>query len=229
MNILHKNGTGLLTYGSGDSLQGAMLYKARLKGADLRGADLQRACLEGADLRGACLEGADLREADLRRVNCQNLREGIPGVDYGGVRFRWADLTGVDLTGADLTGADFRQAKLRGATFTGAKLTGANLWGATLRGVNLQLADLQGIHEELLRVLDSAHTEVPALRATLRRGRYTGGCDRIFEAVASGPGLIERFWGAVKPADTPATHPIAAIILQWVEEWIAKTEEPSDS
>ena len=192
----------------------AAVFAAYTSDANLRGADLGGANLRGADLGGANLRGADLRGANL-----------------GDANLRAADLGGANLGGANLRGANLR----------GANLRGANLRGADLRGANLGDADLTPIRDDLWAVLSGAPAEVPALLAAVRAGQidgstYTGTCACLVGTIANArrcsyediPTIAanasrpaERFFAAIRPGDTPATHEPSKIAEAWIAEWLA--------
>jgi Pentapeptide repeats (8 copies) len=202
---------------------GADLCGANLSGADLRNAYLCGANLSGADLRNAYLCGANLSGADLRRANLRN-----------------ADLCGAYLCGAKLSRADLCGAKLSRADLRGAYLCGAKLSRADLRG-----AYLGAIRDDLHVVLSAAHEEVPGLLALLRAGGvdgrvYVGPCSCLLGSIANlrhepynalTIGLrpdagrpIEIFFMAIKEGDTPATNPVSAIVVEWIEEWLRERQ-----
>ena len=103
---------GHLTDGS---LEGKLLYGAKLSGTDLRyarlaGATLSGVDLHGADLRHADFNGADLIDANLRHVNASHA--DFSGADFIAAKFSGADLTGTDLRDATLGGTDLSYAHL---------------------------------------------------------------------------------------------------------------------
>ena len=180
---------------------------------DARSALLE-ALASGADLTGADLAGADLTGADLS------------GADLSG-----ADLAGADLSGADLSGADLRR----------ADLTRADLTGAVMSGADLTRADLAAIRADVESVLAACPHEVSALREALLDGRidgstYEGECCCLVGTLATARGChydaipavapdtarpAERWFLGIRPGDTPSTSPIAAITLDWIDQWLA--------
>jgi len=154
---------------------------------------------------------------------------------------RDANLSGANLRDANLSGANLRDANLRGAN-----LRGANLRGANLRGANLSDANLSGAREDLFAVLSAAPAEVPALLLAIHEGRvdgsfYQGDCACLVGTIANArgcnygeiPGLhpnadrpAERLFLALRPGDTPARHPIAQLVTEWIGEWQAAHAAP---
>ena len=66
--------------------------------------------------------------------------------EFGGYKFKSADLRGADFTRFNLKGAVFREGSwLRDAVFCDADLRGANLVGADLRGADFRGAKLEGV------------------------------------------------------------------------------------
>ncbi|HYE79188.1 MAG TPA: pentapeptide repeat-containing protein [bacterium] len=129
-----------------------------------------------------------------------------------------------------------------------ADLSGAVLSGADLSGADLSGADLSPIRADLRSVLDVVPLEVPALRAAIVEGRvdgsvYQGSCACLVGTIANArgcdfgsiPGLVpsahrpaERWFLAIRPGDTPERSQIAAITLQWVDEWLAEHSAPAE-
>ena len=113
-------------------LNGANLFKARLKKADLIEAQLQKADLRYAQLQEADFYNTQLQEAVLGKAQLQ------------GAKLWQAHLQGVDLSAAQLQGANLTIARLQGADLSMAQLQGASLMIARLQGANLSTAQLQG-------------------------------------------------------------------------------------
>jgi hypothetical protein len=206
-------------YLSGANLSGANLSCAHLVGADLRDANLSDADLGGANLSGANLGGADLRHADLVEAN-----------------LRHADLVGANLRHGDLSRANLSRADLSGASLSGADLSDADLGDANLSGANLRDAKT-----DVFAVLDLAPKEVPGLLAAMHAGKidgsvYDGGdCSCLVGTIAKVRGCdvnglgdlkpaafrpSERLFLALKPGDSPANHPIAQIVAEWIGVWL---------
>jgi hypothetical protein len=169
-----------------------------------------------------------------------------PKANLAGADLTRADLAGADLAGADLTGANLTRAYLAGADLAGADLTRADLTraylaGADLAGANLTRADLDAIKKDFFEVLSVTPAEVPFLRKTLVTGRiagtaYEGECRCLVGTIAEAkgcdyrniPGLIpdasrpaERWFLAIRRGRTPENHPVAAITLGWIDEFLA--------
>jgi hypothetical protein len=231
------------------ALERAMEAGANLREANLRGANLCEADLSGADLRGAnlCeadLSGADLREANLREANLS--RAKLRWANLSVVDLRWANLSKANLVGANLCGASLYGASLSGADLREANLGGANLRGAKLswahlRVANLREADLSSIREDLYAVLAVARAEAPGLLTALRDGRvegsaYEGPCACLIGTIANLRGEAhdylsialrpdssrpaEVWFLAIAKGDTPATSPVVAITVGWIEDWL---------
>ena len=121
----------------------------------------------------------------------------------------------------------------------GADLSGAVLRDAVLRGADLRDADLEPIRDDLIRVLTDARAEAPAFLAALLAGRvdgrvYRGDCACLVGTIANARGvdvatlpknpdsLIEKFVLGISRGDTPATNPVARLVAEWTESFIAK-------
>lgn len=142
-------------------------------------------------------------------------------------------------------GADLYRARLYRARLDEADLDEANLVGASLDEADLDRANLDDIRKDVRAILNSSPNEVPALREALVAGRfdgshYQGDCACLVGTIANArgcyyeaiPGLYanpdrpaERWALAIRAGDTAQTNPVAAITLQWVDEWLA--ERPS--
>ena len=117
----------------------------------------------------------------------------------------------------------------------------ADLRGADLTDADLTDADLEPVKADIWMVLTlSGVKEAEGLASAIRLGKingelYEGECACLVGTIAnvrgcsftSIPGLApnssrpaERWFLALKPGDTPENSPIAAITLEWVEEWI---------
>ena len=181
----------------------AVLYTSA-KAVTVRAAVIEAVAGE-ADLHGANLYGANLREADLH--------------------------------GANLREADLREANLYGANLREANLYGANLREADLREANLGEANLGEVRDDIEAVLATSKDEVPALLAAIREGRidgsvYAGSCACLIGTLAAARGCdyhelhpdssrpAERWFLALRPGQTPATSPVAAITAGWIEAWL---------
>lgn len=81
-------------------LDGAELYKARLRGVRLMGASLKNADLGGTDLSKANLSGADIRWANVSEANLRNAilcEAKLVGSNLSESHFEGADLTGCEV------------------------------------------------------------------------------------------------------------------------------------
>ncbi len=144
-------------------------------------------------------------------------------------------------------GVSVRRAVSTGADLTGAVLTDAVLTDAVLTRAVLTRADLTGAREDLVKVLDAAPVEVPALLAALREGRihgtmYRGDCACLMGTIANARGCdyleiegltpdserpAEILFFAIRPGHTPALNPVAKVVEGWIVEWMAKQAEPT--
>jgi hypothetical protein len=149
---------------------------------------------------------------------------------------------GANLDGANLSRATLDGANLYGATLYGANLYGANLSRATLYGANLDGANLDGIKNDFFEIILNTPNELPGLRLAVVEGRingsvYEGECACLVGTIAKVrgclytaiPGVeprggrpIERFFTALKPGDSPDNHPVAKIVVDWIDEFTAK-------
>jgi uncharacterized protein YjbI with pentapeptide repeats len=180
---------------------------------------LTRANLTGANLALANLTDADLTDANLTR----------------------ADLTDANLTRANLTRANLALADLTDADLTDANLTGANLALADLTRANLTRAFLNAIKRDFYKILRYATAEISGLRAALMEGKidgvtYEGECACLVGTIANTrkcaygamPGILpnggrpaERWFLAIRPGITPENNAVAALTLQWIDEFTA--------
>lgn len=192
-----------------------LLCNTNLRGVDLSGANLFRIRLYGADLTGAVLRGTNLADATL---------------------------CGADLTGADLRYATLTDVILSGANLTDAILTGTDLRYANLTDTILTGADLRDIRNDFFDVLLRAREDVPALLAALREGKINGStyggpcaclCGTLEQAKAEREqsGIresdfcnanrpAERWFLAIRPADTPESNVVAKITEGWIVEFL---------
>lgn len=131
----------------GSYLNGAKLFKARLKRANLRDTQLQGANLWEAQLQGAFLMMAQMQGASLVAAQVQ------------WADLRYAKLQIASLYQAQLQGAFLLEAQLQGADLWHAQLQGASLPGAQLQGANLLEAQLQGVGSREVYSLLSAGFE----------------------------------------------------------------------
>ena len=211
--IKNRDSKTIYTSAAATTLREA-LVEANLTGANLTETNLSRANLSRANLTGADLTAANLTAANLSRANLS--RANI---------FR-ANLTGAHLLGANLTGADLLRANLTGADLTAANLTETNLFG---------------IREDFHQILADATNEIPGLRLAVMEGRidgstYEGPCACLVGTMANLrsckykeiPNIqpnserpAERFFTAIRKGDTPKTNPVSAIVLGWIDEFIA--------
>ena len=123
---------------------------------------------------------------------------------------------------------------VKAAIKANAVLRDADLRDAVLRG-----ADLEPIRADLIRVLTDARAEAPAFLAALLAGRvdgcvYRGDCACLVGTIANARGvdvatlpqnpdsLIEKFVLGISRGDTPATNPVARLVAEWTETFIAK-------
>ncbi|MBA3580789.1 MAG: pentapeptide repeat-containing protein [Gemmatimonadaceae bacterium] len=143
---------------------------------------------------------------------------------------------------AESRGAAALKAFASGVNLTGADLTRANLSDAALRD-----ADLRSIRADFFDVLMVVPREVGGLRAALVEGRidgstYTGDCACLVGTIAHVAGLdhckipglkpnssrpAERWFFAIQPGDTPETSQVAAITLEWIDQFLAVAGEPA--
>jgi hypothetical protein len=206
----------------------ASLDHASLDHASLVGASLDRASLVGASLVGASLDGARLVGARL-----VGARLDRASLDH-------ANLDDANLDGARLDGANLDHANLDHASLDGASLVGANLVGA-----RLDRASLDPIAEDVRALVrDYPTPEVEGLLAALREGRvdgstYTGECaclvgtialvrDCDVDTLARNRHRPAEQWAlAIRIGDTPATNPVAALTVQWIEAELATREQVS--
>ena len=173
---------------------------------------------------GADLTGARLSDADLSRA-----------------RLTGAHLSRADLTGADLTGARLSGAHLTGADLTGAHLSRADLTGAAQAGARLSGAHLRPIKADLWMTLTQNRHEVAGLRAALVAGeidgaQYSGACACLKGTIANIRGCsytelepdasdpAECWFMAIRPGHTPENSSVAALTLEWIDEWLALNE-----
>jgi uncharacterized protein YjbI with pentapeptide repeats len=218
----------------GADLRGAELSGADLVGAELRCGNLADANLTGADLNGADLAGANLIRADFTGAN-------LNGVNLTRAHMMSACLNGADFTRGDLTRADLTRADLTGANLMRANLLGTRLFEANLTGVNLKDAHLIGIRDDLFAVLAIAKDEAAGLLTALHEGRVNGGvyggrCACLIGTIANIRGEsydelgidlrpiadrpAEVWFLAIAKGDTPATSPVVAITVGWIEDWL---------
>ena len=208
--------------------------KKTLKKALEEDANLTRANLTDANLTGANLTGANLALANLTRAD-------LTGADLTDADLTDANLTRADLTDADLTDANLTLANLTGANLTLANLTGANLALADLTRADLTLADLNAIKRDFYKILRYATAEISGLRAALMEGKidgvtYEGECACLVGTIANTrkcaygamPGILpnggrpaERWFLAIRPGITPENNAVAALTLQWIDEFTA--------
>jgi len=174
-----------------------------------------------------------VRDEEAGKVRAAVDRVVRLGMSLTDLALRGADLTAHDLTDADLTGADLADIK-----FTGARLT-----STYFRGISLWDANFDTIREDLWTVLSLAPREVPAIRAALVEGRVEGGtyygeCACLIGTIANARGCdvyslgrlgpapsrpIECFFLGIDRGDTPQTSPIAELVVEWIDEWRART------
>jgi hypothetical protein len=163
-------------------------------------------------------------------------RADLRGADLTEANLRGADLRGADLTEANLRGADLTEADLRGANLTEANLTEANLTEA-----NLTEANLDSVKHDIWAILCEFPHEVAGLRQALAEGKvngsvYTGTCACLIGTIANirqcsyqalpitpdSDRPAERWFLGIAEGHTPdADHPIAALTLAWIDEWLA--------
>ena len=133
----------------------------------------------------------------------------------------YADLSGADLYGVDLSRAD---------------LSGADLSGANLRYADLSGANLAPIRKAIWSVLDSYPNEVSGLRQKIIAGEidgtmYEGNCACLrgtiaklrgcsFEDLEPNPHSLEEQWFLAIQPGMAVDHPVVAITLSWIDEWL---------
>jgi hypothetical protein len=210
------------------------LTRADLTGANLADADLTDTNLALANLTDANLTGANLALANLTRANLT--RANLTRANLTGANLALANLTDADLTDANLTRADLTDADL-----TDANLTLANLALADLTRANLTRAFLNAIKRDFYKILRYATAEISGLRAALMEGKidgvtYEGECACLVGTIANTrkcaygamPGILpnggrpaERWFLAIRPGITPENNAVAALTLQWIDEFTA--------
>jgi uncharacterized protein YjbI with pentapeptide repeats len=218
---------------AGANLEGADLADADLTGANLAGANLAGAILAGADLAEANLAGADLAGADLRLSD-------LAGANFTGAILAGANFTGANLAFANLAGSNLAFANLAGSNLTEADLARSNLTKADLTRANFRRADLTAIRDDFFAVLSTARDEVAAVRAAVEAGKidgelYVGDYACLIGTIANARGCsydamddlpdnarrpAERWFLGLRPGDTPDRSQIAAITLEWIDEWL---------
>lgn len=200
--------------------------------------------LDYANLSGANLTGANLQDSSMYHVNLSHAN--LVGVNLRSAFLFEADLSYANLTGADLTNADLDRADLSYANLTGTLLTSADLTKTNLTGANLSQANLTDIKADLYAVISVVPGEVPGLLEKIHAGQingsvYTGECACLVGTIANQlrtdyrriPGIfadgsrpIECFFMAIKSGDTPETNQVAAIVAEWITEWLAAQSVP---
>jgi hypothetical protein len=200
----------------GKDLTGAILYRADLREANLQGAKMARANLAAASMQDADLTDAWLEEADFRDAN---LRRTI---------FRRANLRRADMRWAILEGAELEDTDLESVV----------LYQANLRGVDLRPAYLQPIRDDFFAILNNVREEIPFLRAALIAGRIDGGAynDKYsglvgtlamaqrkrggeYHELVPRTQPAKRFCDALNSGDTPTNSSVAAVVLDWLDEY----------
>ena len=198
---------------------------------------VEEAIEKEVDLSFANLRYADLRDADLRNANLcyANLRNA---------NLRNANLRSANLCDANLRNANLRDADLRNANLCYANLSNANLRNANLSDANLSFANLAQFKNDIFEILLNAPAEVATLKTKLIAGEIDGSC---YEpecgmaclcgtiAIARGcgyaelPGIkpdssrpAEQWFFNIHPGCTPDTNAVAAITLDWIEEFEQK-------
>jgi uncharacterized protein YjbI with pentapeptide repeats len=224
---------------SGADLIEVQLMSARLGSLKAAGANLSRACLSSVRLSNADLTGAVLEEAELGSVYASNAR--LKGANLHGARLAGAKLPAADLTEADLSDADLSQASLVGAKLDRAKLTGTDLAGADLTeaslagvdwtDVDVTKANWSAARAQLSALLSSIlPAEATALLEIVRKGKIgesglvgTVAGMREFDLAINPTSVqaVERMCTGIKAGGTPATNPLAAMLADWIEEWLA--------
>ena len=109
-------------------------------------------------------------------------------------------------------------------------------------GANLNGARLDRIEKDLVNRLSRVPTEVHGLLAALAAGRidgsaYEGDCacfvgtvaklrgchySRVANLAPDSESLTEKWFLAIRTGDTPDNHPVAAIVRDWIVEWMAE-------
>jgi hypothetical protein len=220
-------------------LAGAVLARANLTNAVLTSADLRGSVLTRADLTGSVLAGADLRGSNLTGADLTG--SVLAGADLTGARLADADLTRAVLSDAVLSDAVLADAVLADAVLARAVLTSADLRGSVLTRAVLADADLADIRDDVWAVLSASPAEAQAVLDALHAGTvdgscYDGPCACLVGTIAHArqcrsdeiPGLernacrpAERWFLAIRPGDTPATHEPTRLAAAWVADWIA--------
>ena len=120
---------------TGAGLEGANLYRARLREVDFTEAHMSGANLSETYLYKANLFKANLNRVDLSGANLQEttlMRAQLIKANLRGTFLHIADLTGANLYGANLRKADLTEVSFSGVNLIETQLIGANLGGAAL-------------------------------------------------------------------------------------------------
>jgi hypothetical protein len=121
-----------------------------------------------------------------------------------------------------------------------AKLTNANLNGtllndANLNDANLSVANLQSVSNELIAKCSLQPDEIAGLRQFLVEGKingkaYKGECACFVGTLrklspkcrieADIDSLVERWFLAIKPGDTPENSQVVALTVSWLDSFL---------
>ena len=170
-------------------------------------------------------------------------------INLSGSNLSCSNLRDSNLSGSNLSGSNLRGSNLRGSILSGSDLSGSDLSGCDLRGCDLRDCDLSGSHlssfkNDIFEILLNAPAEVATLKTKLIAGEIDGSC---YEpecgmaclcgtiAIARGcgyaelPGIkpdssrpAEQWFFNIHPGCTPDTNAVAAITLDWIEEFEQK-------
>ena len=119
-----------------------------------------------------------------------------------------------------------------------------------MTGCDLRECDLTVIRDDVRAVLSSAPADVPALRNAIMTGQvdgssYDDGCghgclvgtiaiargcrhDNIAGLPADSSRPAERFFLAIQLGDTPENSQFSAIVLEWVDQFLANMKAAFD-
>lgn len=188
-------------------------------------------------VENAVASRVDLSRADLRGcdLSCCNLRGAILfRAELAGAKFRGADLSDALLQYANCEGADFSHADCRRARFDRAQFAGANfLFERTkLAGASFGGCDLGSTRGDFWRLLSEMPDGVAFLRFALKNGGLVGPASLSRALALGGEALstpyippetvlrpCELFAASLGLGDTPTNHPLARLLLQWIDSW----------
>jgi len=212
--------------------------------------DLSDANLSGANLSGANLSYANLSDANLSYANLSYANLSYANLSYA--KLSDANLSYANLSCANLSDAKLSDANLSGANLSDANLSDANLSYANLSYANLSYANLSGFKNDLFEILLNAPLEVAGLREKLIAGEidgscYSGECACLVGTLAKLRGVClqeedgqmkdaivlpgikpkagrpaEVWFSNLHPGCTPDKNAVAAITLDWIQEFQLK-------